>query len=211
MCWQCALALTVDPYRSCACQAASPAKDKDAGASGFAPEASGSPPGLPLHSLWLPSSCRPASGANPQPKVRTPVLERHPESSLSPSEAAWCASERVRGRRQQTFGAGAGAREGTPQHPAARTQEKKKARENRGLIKAKTQDHPLGSTNNPRQDFARNKQAPNRNYNEKKSPLRVIVRVLEGGVQRGLRFLRTHTACAKVHHAQPGTSCPDFS
>lgn len=194
-----------------------PRKTKTRAPPGLLPKPLGSPLGLPLHSLWLPRRCRPASGANPQPKVRIPVLERHPESSLSPTEAAWCAKERVRGRRQQTFGAGAGTgtgggvRERTPQHPAARTQEKKKARENRGLIKAKTQDHPLGSTNNPRQGFAKNKQAPNRNYNGKKSPLRVVVRVLEGGVQRGLRFLRTHKACAKIHHAQSGTSCPDFS
>lgn len=70
MCWRCALALTVDSYPSCACQAASPAKDKDAGASGFAPEASGvtsgASPSQPLAPAPLPASLRSKPAAQSQ-------------------------------------------------------------------------------------------------------------------------------------------------
>lgn len=164
---------------------------------------SGASPSQPLAPEPLPASLRSKPAAQSQ----------NSSSRAPPGEFTFPLRSRVVSELESEGGGSRrlGPGPGSPQHPAARTQEKKKAREHRGFIKAKTQDHPLGSTNNPRQGFARNKQAPKRNYNEKKSPLRVIVRVLEGGVQRGLRFFRTYTACAKIHHAQSGTSCPDFS
>lgn len=159
------------------------------------------PPGLlpkpPGHLRGFPFTASGSRAAAGQPPEQT----RSPKSEFQFSSATrrvHFPPPRPRGERtRESEGGGSrrlGPGPGSPQHPAARTQEKKKAREHRGLIKAKTQDHPLGSTNNPRQGFARNKQAPKRNYNEKKSPLRVIVRVLEGGVQRGLRFFRTRPA-----------------
>lgn len=42
---------------------------------------------------------------------------------------------------------------------------KEKAKRKTWTVKAKTQDHLLLTTDNPRQEFARIKQPPNRNYN----------------------------------------------
>lgn len=128
-CWPCALALRVDPYRNCACQAASPAKRQRRGRLR----------GLPLHSLRLPSRCP----GQPPEQTRSPKSEFQFSSAtrsvhISPPGRRRGARVRARGRRWQT-GLGGGALSA----PSCTYAEKEKGREKRGLIKAKTQDHPL--------------------------------------------------------------------
>lgn len=203
MCWRCALTLlSVDPYRNCACQAACPAKDKDMGASRFAPEASGSPPGLPLHSHRSPSRCWPASETKPA------ALSQNSSSRAPPGEFTFpLLRGRVVRKRESGGGGSTCLGGGVLPAPSSTYAGKEKVKRKTWAIKAKTQGHLLLSTNNPRQEFARSHQSPNRNYNQNKSPFRVTLKVLDDGVQRGPRLLRTHTGCAKIHRAQPGTSC----
>lgn len=165
-------------------------------------------------------SLRVTSGASPsQPPVPKPLLAslrnktRSPKSEfqfssatrrvhISPPPRPRGAQARVRGRRQHMSGEG-----GVLPAPSSTYAGKEKVKRKTWAIKAKTQGHLLLSTNNPRQEFARSHQPPNRNYNQNKSPFRVTLKVLDDGVQRGPRLLRTHTGCAKIHRAQPGTSC----
>lgn len=183
-----------------------PRKTKTWAPPGLLPKPQGHLRGFPFTA----SGSRAAAGQPPE-QTRSPKSEFQFSSA---TRRVHFPPPRPRGERtRESEGGGSrrlGPGPGSPQHPAARTQEKKKAREHRGLIKAKTQDHPLGSTNNPRQGFARNKQALQRNYNEKKSPLRVIVKSPRRWSAKGTAVFQD-TACAKIHHAQSGTSCPDFS
>lgn len=118
------LSQLVDPYRSCACQRPAPRKTKTLGASGFAPEASVTS-GLPLHSLWPRSRCRPASGANPQPKVRIPVLGAPPGEFTFPPRPR---GERTKSPRALAADVWAGGR--GLQHPQPHERRKRKRQEN---------------------------------------------------------------------------------
>lgn len=180
-------------------------KDKDAGRLRvLLPKPPGHLRGFPFTA----SGSRATLPAQPPEQTRSPKSEfssRAPPGEFTfPLRGRVVSDERVRGRWQQTFGAGAGV---STAHPAARTQEKKKAREHRGLIKAKTQDHPLEVLTIPGRVLQGTSKPPK--LQRKEIPVESYSKSPRRWSAKGTAVFQD-TACAKIHHAQSGTSCPDF-